>query len=172
MKSMTMRGCALLLLAATLGACASRASSPEAPQAAAQPYGGADASAASEAKPEPKKEEPPPAAPSPEPESVGVKEDADPVRQLAEAEKLIEQTFARKKSGVQNENGPPAKEEAGDSCSIACRALASMRRSADRVCELAPSASPDAPRCDDAKERVTKAERRVRERCASCASAP
>jgi len=172
MKATMVRGLALLLVSAGLTACASRASSPEAPQAASATYAGADAAPspaapeekAAEAASEPKKEEPRPA-----PKRV-LGESDDPARDLAEAERLVEQSLARKTVGVKGDGGPT--EETGDACSIACRALASMRRSADRVCALAPSASPDAPRCDDAKDRVTKAERRVRERCPGCSATP
>ena len=58
--------------------------------------------------------------------------------------------------------------EGGDGCEVACRALASMRRSADRLCGL--SAGGDAGRCDDARGRVTRAEGKVKERCPACAA--
>jgi hypothetical protein len=178
MKMTTSREVTALFLstAMALSGCAMRAPpAAESPNAAA-PAAGADSAATSEAK----KEEappPPPPPPAPEPKSLKVTEidESDPVRALADAESLLDASLGRKKSGPARNDGsaPPAKEEpAADTCSIACRALASMRRSADRLCQLAPSASPDAPRCNDAKDRVTKAEQRVRERCAACAEAP
>jgi len=101
-------------------------------------------------------------------------EAADPARALVEAERLIEDVVSRRKTAPHSESGPPTKEGgvADGPCTVCCRALASMRRSADRVCELAPSASPDTLRCDDANDRVIRAERRVRERCPSCAATP
>ncbi len=53
----------------------------------------------------------------------------------------------------------------GDGCSIACRALASMRRAADHLCELAGEGD---TRCSDARARVGRASDRVRGSCASC----
>jgi hypothetical protein len=54
---------------------------------------------------------------------------------------------------------------AGDACSIACRALGSMERSAARLCELAG----DGERCDAAKARVKSASDRVHGACPGCA---
>ena len=54
----------------------------------------------------------------------------------------------------------------GDPCAIACRALSSMRRAADRLCEL--TGEEDAA-CVDARERVRAADERVRSGCADCA---
>lgn len=116
---------------------------------------------------------PAPAPEAPKPAEKKVEDEADPAAALARAEAEIDRAFAPGKRAPAEAGGAPRKEEPlADSCSIACRALASMRRSADRVCELAPSASPDAPRCDDAKERLGRAERRVRERCPACAATP
>ncbi len=50
-------------------------------------------------------------------------------------------------------------------CSQACRALSSMKRSADRLCELAGG---DDPRCRDVLARYERAGQRVREACAAC----
>ncbi len=160
--------------ALALAGCSARvAGAPESPSAATQAYGAeatppaaasAPANKAAEAtsSQEPKKEEP-----------LAVDE-GDPVRALADAERLLDETLSAKKTASVRGDGAaaPSKEDSAGSCSIACRALASMRRSADRLCELAPSASPDAPRCDDARERVGKAERRVRERCPGCVASP
>lgn len=43
-------------------------------------------------------------------------------------------------------------------CETACRALASMQRSAERICELT---APNDQRCSDARQRVSRAEQRV-----------
>jgi hypothetical protein len=48
--------------------------------------------------------------------------------------------------------------ETGTPCDLACRALASMRRSADGICRLAGAGS---ERCDGARGRVARASERV-----------
>ena len=55
-------------------------------------------------------------------------------------------------------------EGSGDACDLACRALSSMRRSADRICAIAGD---DDPRCTHARARVEDASSRVAR--ASCA---
>jgi hypothetical protein len=52
-----------------------------------------------------------------------------------------------------------------DPCVTACRALASMGRSATHVCDLAGEGD---ARCEDARSRVSRATDRVRARCPSC----
>jgi hypothetical protein len=49
-------------------------------------------------------------------------------------------------------------------CNLACRALASIRRAAERICALEPG-----PRCDAARAKATDATRRVQEACPECA---
>lgn len=68
---------------------------------------------------------------------------------------------------------PPKREErrqeharADDACALSCRALASMRRAAESICELVPGA----PRCLSATGRVERAERKVH--AADCACNP
>jgi hypothetical protein len=51
-------------------------------------------------------------------------------------------------------------------CSRACRALASMKRSADRVCEIEPP--PGSGRCREARRRVAEARARVLQQCGAC----
>jgi hypothetical protein len=51
-------------------------------------------------------------------------------------------------------------------CSAACRALASIRRAADRICALEPG-----PRCTAAHSKADDATRRVRDACPECAIA-
>jgi len=51
-------------------------------------------------------------------------------------------------------------------CAVACRALASMRRAADRLCEVDQN-----ERCAGAKKKVEDAARRVREACPECTAA-
>jgi hypothetical protein len=52
-----------------------------------------------------------------------------------------------------------------DPCVTACRALASMGRSAAHVCDLAGEGD---ERCESARGRVSRATDRVRSRCPSC----
>jgi hypothetical protein len=53
----------------------------------------------------------------------------------------------------------------GDGCSVACKALASMRSSAEHLCSLAGEGD---GRCDDARARVRGATSRVRSACPGC----
>lgn len=55
----------------------------------------------------------------------------------------------------------------GGRCTRACRALASMRRSANRLCGLT---SQDDPRCVNVVDRLERAEQRVKANCPSCSS--
>lgn len=54
-------------------------------------------------------------------------------------------------------------------CHAACRALASIRRAAEKICALEPG-----PRCEGARAKADEATRRVREACPDCvvAAAP
>jgi MYXO-CTERM domain-containing protein len=54
-------------------------------------------------------------------------------------------------------------------CTIACKAYASIRRAADRICGLEPG-----PRCNDARTKADDAQRRVQAACPDCqiAAAP
>jgi hypothetical protein len=61
--------------------------------------------------------------------------------------------------------GSPTQLTEGDACSIACRALGSMERSATHLCDLAG----DGEQCDAAKARVKSASDRVHEACPGCA---
>lgn len=48
-------------------------------------------------------------------------------------------------------------------CAIACKAYASIRRAADRICGLEPG-----PRCSDARAKADDAQRRVQAACPDC----
>jgi hypothetical protein len=68
--------------------------------------------------------------------------------------------------------GPPkASEEAATTprgpapCETACRAVGSMRRSAERICELTDQAD---SRCTGARQRVTRAEQQVERAGCAC----
>lgn len=65
--------------------------------------------------------------------------------------------------------GPAAPQSDGDPCATACRALASMQRSAAHLCALAGEGD---GRCEDARGRVRGASARVRTACPSCAAPP
>lgn len=77
--------------------------------------------------------------------------------------------------GEEKDTGARAAEQAprpqrgdGDdfaACSVACRALGSMRRAAASLCGLAGDAD---PRCESARVRVTRADERVRASCPAC----
>jgi hypothetical protein len=58
--------------------------------------------------------------------------------------------------------------DAGQRCTIACKALASMKRAAEQVCDLEGD---DDERCVDLRARVEKARRRVSGKCPQCAAA-
>lgn len=51
----------------------------------------------------------------------------------------------------------------GEGCPVACQALGSMQRAADRLCALDPG-----PRCASVRGRVKEAARRVHEECPAC----
>ncbi len=55
--------------------------------------------------------------------------------------------------------------DTGD-CAVACKALESMIRSADRVCQLDPG-----PPCEKARAKVEAARRKVRDACPDCMAA-
>ncbi len=53
-----------------------------------------------------------------------------------------------------------------DRCVNVCKALASMRASAEHICQL------DAGRCTSVKERVERTEKRAKDACPSCSNTP
>lgn len=59
----------------------------------------------------------------------------------------------------------PRAERVGSACDLACRALGSMRRSADGICSITGD---DSPRCDDARRRVTARENDVKNAGCAC----
>jgi hypothetical protein len=88
------------------------------------------------------------------------------------AEGADEEEKATPRGQAAQPSAPPAPEEApvrsaraGTPCDMACRALSSMRRSADRICALAGSAD---ERCRRARERVSAAEERIRRAQCEC----
>ena len=75
----------------------------------------------------------------------------DPAAELAELEQELDDVYASLSTA---------------DCAVACRALESMIRAADRICSLEPG-----PRCTRARKKVADAKRRVREACPDCAAA-
>ncbi len=168
-RLLTSSAIALALGAAGCASASKDAAAPEAPSA-----GEAAPTAAAS---------PPMDAPQPAPQFPFSEDDEEPGGALARAEAELDAALRGRrelaKPPVGAETSPPKKAEEpskegplseADSCTTACRALASMRRSAERICDHAGGGATPG-RCDDARSRVTKAESRVRERCASCAAA-
>jgi hypothetical protein len=140
-------------------------------------------------------EAPPPPASSPEPPPPGMfgqpRERSpadDEMLALGKAEEQIDQLVARRDAPgrakvtpspgdapepekptapAQPSTPAPMAEGQGDRCAVACRALASMASSADRLCRLAGETD---GRCDDARSRVRGATARVGAACPQCAS--
>ncbi len=129
---------------------------------------------------------PPPAAPAPEPpppppmgkfEQRGKGIDAEMLA-IADAENQIDKLILEPKkakdrgpgkgpkgAGNKADDVPPPPN--GEACATACRALSSMRRSADHLCSLAGERD---GRCEDARARVTGATSRVSAQCPACPS--
>lgn len=62
-----------------------------------------------------------------------------------------------------------AVETSGDDCAQLCKALSSMSRAAERLCELAKDGGTDGQqRCSDARAKVEAARARVRTKCPVC----
>ena len=96
--------------------------------------------------------------------------------ELDRAEKELEAALGARSTyaqpvapGAQPGTAPPpasgTTQLSSDPCAVACSALASMARSADRLCGLT---GPDDPACHDALGRVEAATARVRAACPGC----
>lgn len=142
---MISRRVALLVVAAGLGACGGSAPAPSTP--ASVPGGGAPPDT-------PGLQYAPPPAPPPPPPSV------PPLDQPNREES---RTLARKEV----EHAIHDLEAASGDCAAVCRALASMERAAAHLCSLADQ-DDDRRRCDDARQRLTAAQTRVRSACGVC----
>lgn len=60
-------------------------------------------------------------------------------------------------------------ELAGNDCAQLCKALSSMSRAAERLCELAKDGGDEGQRrCTDARAKLEVARARVREKCPAC----
>lgn len=99
----------------------------------------------------------------------------DASAEVRRAEEQLEQSLARKVGPptVQvpptdpKQPKPPAPSEPlpQEGCPVACKALASMRRSSEYLCKLSGEAD---LRCVDARQRVARAEQRVRSAACAC----
>ncbi len=129
---------------------------------------------------------PPAAAPEPPPAMYldpGPKQtspvDAEMLK-IASAEDQIDRLFPHAGGDRSNQKSAGTKAPAEESrqaasatsgeeaCSIACKALASMKSSADQLCKLSGEGD---GRCDDARARVRGATSRVKSVCPACAAA-
>jgi len=68
--------------------------------------------------------------------------------------------------GASPKSAQRAETSSASPCTTACRALASMERAAEHLCDLSGS---DDTRCDSARARVKSATERVYAQCPSCA---
>lgn len=123
----------------------------------------------------------------------GAETEQDPEAVFAAAEKQLEGLFAgREKAGAtvgpaspspslpspnQGSTAKPMNEDEGEEisaverekrCTIACRALSSMQRSADRVCEMTSEGD---SRCEQLRQRVERARSTVYASCPACQAA-
>ena len=78
---------------------------------------------------------------------------------------LPEQGIDAEEAEAADATRPKAAPMAADRCSRACRALGSMRRSADRLCELTGR---DDPRCQNVEQRLVRARDTVARSCPGC----
>lgn len=99
----------------------------------------------------------PPAAPSPAPA---------PAQKAPQAESRSTRP-SEKKGATHAGAATEAAAQPVSTCDLACRALASMHRSADGICSLTGDTD---PHCTRARSRTSEAERRVRQAGCACAS--
>lgn len=164
---------AVAFWASMAAGCASGAKAPASPSTRTPPaaaYGAAsDERERSEA---PKASVPPPSSP-PSAESLRPSP-APAVSPAAAADKGDALDRSTRASGSSSAPGGPGLrreldsaerqlESAGSNCETACKALGSLERAATRLCIL------EANSCDEARGRVSRARRRVRASCGSCA---
>lgn len=182
LKSPVSSGCALLFFGLALSACAAQS-----PAVSSSPQAGA-AMEASPAQPSSFAEPPAatysPSSAEPVPQTVD-----EALAQLARAEKEIDLAGSsfRAKAGASAGAGaaqppppPPgsptplqqrspaeSEESRGQACFSACRALSSMTRATEHLCNLAGQSD---SRCEDARSRLSGAHKRVTDAC-TCAPA-
>lgn len=132
------------LLLAPLAGCAAKGAAGESPAAPAQEAPGAsfDMSPATE-------------------------EARDPAAELDEAERELDAALGSSGFAQPPTSPGPAPTPMGsdaDACTTACRALSSMERAAEHLCEL----SEGDERCAGAQQRVARARERVTAQCPAC----
>jgi len=142
--------CLLVLPGLLLAGCggATRTTAPQTPETPAEPAspGGGYGAPPSSMQQQAPKEGPPR-------ESKDDRDLDESMPTLADALSAFDQAQVRLSAG-------------GNDCRTACRALGSMRRSADRICELEPTGSDS--RCERARQRLRDAEKRVHSGCGEC----
>jgi hypothetical protein len=163
----------LVPLALFASACAAQSAPPSPTSAAAAPMS-----------PSPKGY--PPAPPPPPPASTEAPAPADGDASKDKGGTAKKNTFAQPPADTMDERAPDfqtaqtrffewakaLESSLGSSaCDMACRALASMDRSAKVMCELAHGAD-EQVRCNDAKARLREARGRVKRTCGECAGGP
>ena len=79
---------------------------------------------------------------------------------------VTEASAADEVTTLETQLGKDTSELSTSDCAAACKALASIRRAADRICELEPG-----PRCDAARTKADNATKKVRDACPECAIA-
>lgn len=75
---------------------------------------------------------------------------------------------ARPKTQEQDDGDTTTALQARDRCDVACKALASMKRSADGVCDMTGEGD---TRCERLRDRVERARSTVYDRCPACSAA-
>jgi hypothetical protein len=97
---------------------------------------------------------------------------AEPPAPREPAETAGQEEKPRPRDEAAEPSSPPGRAQApvrtgkvGSPCDMACRALSSMRRSAERICELAGASD---ERCTRARGRVSAAEERIRHAQCEC----
>jgi hypothetical protein len=99
-------------------------------------------------------------------ESSKKTEPAEPLaEEPAEVDGDEEKPRRRDEAPQQSSQAEARTGKVGSPCDMACRALSSMRRSAERICELAGA---DDERCTRARGRVAAAEERIRHAQCEC----
>jgi hypothetical protein len=108
---------------------------------------------------------PPPPAPPPEQPSPVVP--PPPPAGPQSAGEVPDPSAARRAARADLDRAQRELEVAVGSCDTACRALASMERATAHLCSLADGPD-DRRRCEDARQRLTSAQGRVRSACGAC----
>lgn len=108
------------------------------------------------------------------PGDKGVSEVDSEMLAIGKAEDQIDRLFpnaGKERLGPKKADAEEASQGAveNEGCATACKALASMRRSADHLCNMTGEGD---GRCEDARGRVRGAAARVRSVCPTCVAQP